>query len=80
MGGKRGSKVVLAVRSAHGLESPLTDAAGAALTATAGHFRCLVDAANAKLAANGARHRRLGDRFLEELDRIGVKRPVAEDS
>ncbi len=62
--GKNG-KLVQAVRSAHGLEAPLTDREGRML-ASREHFDFLVSLANEKLASNEERHRKLLAKLKEE--------------
>ncbi len=57
--GKSG-KLVLAVRSSHGLELPLSDRQGRVLVSRE-YVTALVEAANAKLAENAKRHRKLED-------------------
>ncbi len=59
--GKNG-KIVLAVRSAHGLEAPLTDDQGKILISRE-YFDFLVNSANKKLLTNEERHRKLHERL-----------------
>ncbi len=59
--GKNG-KLVLAVRSAHGLEVPLTDAEGRLLVSRE-YVNFVASSANEKLAVNEERHRRFHQRL-----------------
>ena len=53
----KSSKIVLATRSSHGLEVPLTDEDGTLLVAQS-HFIFLAEAANKKLTENGKKHQK----------------------
>ena len=64
----RSGKLVLAVRSAHGLEAPLTDAATDKLLVSREYVEHLVHRANEKLAANEARHRGFHQRLRSQLE------------
>ena len=67
VGGKGGWKIVLAVRSAHGLEVPLTDASGRTLLVSREYFNHVVSSANEKLAVNEDRHQRLHRRLQQQV-------------
>ena len=63
--GKAG-KLVLAVRSTHGLELPLSDGCGRILVSEK-YVEVVVAAANAKFAENEKRHRSLEKKFVQEF-------------
>jgi tRNA wybutosine-synthesizing protein 3 len=58
--GKSG-KLVLAVRSTHGLELPLSDDVSGRILVSREYVDTVVAAANAKLTENGRKHRKLED-------------------
>ena len=64
--GKAG-KLVLAVRSTHGLELPLSDGCGQILVSEK-YIEVVVAAANAKFAENEKRHKGLEEKFIQEFD------------
>ena len=64
--GKAG-KLVLAVRSTHGLELPLSDGHGRILVSET-YVEAVVAAANAKFAENEKRHRSLEEKFIQQFD------------
>ena len=63
--GKAG-KLVLAVRSTHGLELPFSDDCGRVLVSEK-YVELVVAAANAKFAENEKRHKRLEEKFIQEF-------------
>ncbi len=63
--GKRCEKLVLAVRSSHGLEVPLTDDTTGRVLVSREYFDLVITSANRKMAVNEDRHRKFGERLRD---------------